>query len=141
MGKKIGEFQLVNHGIEHSQFFQGCGVSFTPFDNVATGIGDNPAEAIDDCLEQMAMNGWEVEGMETRIKAQEGLEEIPLTPNAYELHGSNSELHYHVSFRWNSEIATRAREIMEAERAAGLCQGCYRDPCVCLPDDCNCDPE
>jgi hypothetical protein len=23
---------------------------------------------------------------------------------------------------------------------AGECQGCYATPCVCLPDDCNCDP-
>jgi len=36
-------------------------------------------------------------------------------------------------------IARNAREIIEAE-VAGLCQGCYREPCICLPDDCNCDP-
>lgn len=23
----------------------------------------------------------------------------------------------------------------------GLCYGCYREPCVCLPDDTPCDPE
>lgn len=21
------------------------------------------------------------------------------------------------------------------------CEGCYESPCICLPDDCNCDPE
>ena len=21
-----------------------------------------------------------------------------------------------------------------------LCNGCYEDPCECLPDDCDCDP-
>jgi hypothetical protein len=40
------------------------------------------------------------------------------------------------------EHLTRVAEaIMDAERLAGLCQGCYCDPCECLPDDCNCDPE
>lgn len=25
--------------------------------------------------------------------------------------------------------------------AVGTCEGCYEYPCVCKPDDCNCDPE
>ena len=29
----------------------------------------------------------------------------------------------------------------KCDKASGICQGCYRDPCECLPDDCNCDPE
>ena len=47
--RNIGEFEVVNHGIENFQFFQGCGTAFTRFGNCATGIGDNPAEAVDDC--------------------------------------------------------------------------------------------
>ena len=23
----------------------------------------------------------------------------------------------------------------------GICQGCYKRPCECLPDDAGCDPE
>lgn len=23
----------------------------------------------------------------------------------------------------------------------GICQGCYSEPCECLDDDCDCDPE
>lgn len=30
-------------------------------------------------------------------------------------------------------------EFEEANK--GLCEGCYKDPCICLPDDANCDPE
>lgn len=26
------------------------------------------------------------------------------------------------------------------EQAKLLCKGCYEDPCECLPDDCDCDP-
>lgn len=22
----------------------------------------------------------------------------------------------------------------------GICQGCYNDPCTCMPDNTNCDP-
>lgn len=28
----------------------------------------------------------------------------------------------------------------ERGNAEGVCQGCYRQPCECLPNDCNCDP-
>lgn len=34
----------------------------------------------------------------------------------------------------------KATDIMEAEKTSGLCQGCYRDPCICRPDDYSCDP-
>ena len=70
--KSIGEFELIDHGVEHSQYFQGCGVAHTQFGNVVTGIGDNPTDAIDDCLHQMAAAGYEIEGMEERILEQEG---------------------------------------------------------------------
>ena len=101
--KRIGEFELIDHGIEHSQYFQGCGVAFTGFANVVTGIGDNPAEAIDDCLEQVAQAGFDTEGMEARILEQEGLKAIPTTPSvAVEFRcDETGEVHYHASIRWN----------------------------------------
>jgi len=125
--KRIGEFELIDHGIEHSQYFQGCGVAFTRFANVATGIGDNPAEAIDDCLEQVATDGWDTEGMEARIMAQEGLKAIPTTPSVAAEFGCDEtgEAHYHVSIRWNEAGATR-------------CDACGRTDCrnhACLDEN------
>jgi len=52
--KRIAEFETVNHGIEHEQYFQGCGVSFTRFDDVYTGIGNSEHEALEDALDQAA---------------------------------------------------------------------------------------
>ena len=105
--KRIGEFELIDHGIEHSQYFQGCGVAFTRFANVVTGIGDNPAEAIDDCLEQVAQAGFDTEGMEARILEQEGLKAIPTTPSVAAEFGCDEtgEAYYHVSIRWNEKGA------------------------------------
>jgi len=104
----IGEFELIDHGIEYSQYFQGCGIAFTLFDNVVTGSGDNPAEAIEDCLEQIAMSGWETEGMESRVLEQERLEELPTTPSVSEADSNCEDYdlpYYHVSIRWNEESA------------------------------------
>ena len=101
--KRIGKFELIDHGIEHSQYFQGCGVAFTGFENVATGIGGNPAEAIDDCLEQIAQAGFDTEGMEARIIAQEGWEALPTTPDVQAIYGNIEDLYYHVSIRWSEK--------------------------------------
>ena len=70
--KAIAEFELLDHGIENASYFQGCGLSHTEYDGIATGCGSNPAEAIDDALEQLACGDWAVEGMEARIYEQEG---------------------------------------------------------------------
>lgn len=110
--KTIGEFELIDHRIEHFQYFQGCGIVHTNFGNVVTGIGDNPTEAIDNCLEQMAQGDFDTEGMEARIMAQEGWKEIPETPSLYdecdecEDDCNYCKTHYHMSIRWNEKKGT-----------------------------------
>lgn len=49
--KTIKDFEVLHHGCMYSDYFQGCGVSYTAFDDVATGIGSDLTEAIDDCIE------------------------------------------------------------------------------------------
>jgi len=52
MTKHKAAYQIINHGPEHSDYFQGCGTAFTPFKYCVTGIGDNAREAYDDALDQ-----------------------------------------------------------------------------------------
>ena len=52
--KPITEFQLSNHGIEHAQYFQGAGISFTRWKACYTGCGDSAGEALDDAIDMMA---------------------------------------------------------------------------------------
>lgn len=103
--KTIGDFQVIDHGIESSQYFQGCGVAWTGFKNIVTGIGSDPADAICNCLNQICQEDFDTEGMEARIIAQEGLTKLPTTPNTDKYHEENeeSEMWYHVSLRWNEE--------------------------------------
>lgn len=99
MKKRIAEFELVDHGIDHEQYFQGCGVAYTDFTDVATGIGDNPAEAIEDALESLAQNDWDMDGIDERILAQEfpRKRKLPTKPRVLGRHGD--EAHYYVSIR------------------------------------------
>lgn len=62
--KTVTRFEIVDHGINHAQYFQGCGVSRTKFTDVATRCGDNPAEALADALETLAQDGWDVSKVE-----------------------------------------------------------------------------
>lgn len=92
--RPIVEFEIIDHGVEHEQYFQGCGLAFTSFKDVSTGCGYGCAEAIDDALEQLAMNDWETEGMEQRIK-----DDCGLPPDGPAIVGSGEDQHYYVSIR------------------------------------------
>ena len=102
MGSKIvRDFEIVDHGIEHEQYFQGCGVSHTPFEDIATGMGDNPAEAIDDALEQIAQNDVDVSDMEKRILADIKRRVMPKKPR---VRMRDEEAHYYLSIRYNEGL-------------------------------------
>lgn len=61
--KKIFDSEVLDHGVKHSQYFQGCGVSLTPFTDVATGIGMSAHEAYEDALDSLAQNDWDLKGI------------------------------------------------------------------------------
>jgi hypothetical protein len=88
------DYEIVVHGIEHEQHFQGCGVSGTSYTAVFTGIGDNPSEALDDALEQAAMSGWDVDA-----NAKLRREKLPRSPRVPE---DFHDCHYYVSVRLNA---------------------------------------
>jgi hypothetical protein len=48
---KVTKFEIVDHGLEHPDYFQGCGVAFTQFEEVYTGHGQTPYEAANEALD------------------------------------------------------------------------------------------
>lgn len=95
--RKIGDFEIVDHGIQHLNF-SGC-VSAS-FEYVVTGFGDNPTEAIHNCLQQMWGRDFNIEDMEARILEQMDWDVLPTSPF---VDGNDEKCHdyYHVSIRWN----------------------------------------
>lgn len=79
MEKGIEAYQVIDHGVEHSQYFQGCGVAFTEFVDCFTGIGDTAREALDDAIENAAMAGYSVESLEGELKGMDNLESVSET--------------------------------------------------------------
>jgi hypothetical protein len=93
--KTISEYQILDHGVENSQYFQGCGVSFTKFDDVSTGIGSTPAEALDDALESLAQNDWDVSSITDKLSEESGIPESEDDEND----GGGVEIFHYVSVR------------------------------------------
>ena len=57
---KVDKFEILDHGIQQSDYFQGCGIAYTEYTDVATGIGSNLWEALNDAAEQLAQMGWDL---------------------------------------------------------------------------------
>jgi len=90
--KKPQAHEVITHGVEHEQYFQGCGTSFTPFTDVATGIGDDAAEAFDDALESLAQAGWDLDDAY-------GWDDLPKPHDAYLTGDEHEDMHVYVSVR------------------------------------------
>jgi hypothetical protein len=113
--RKITDFQVYDLGIENSQYFQGFGTAFTGYSECAYGIGDNPAEALEDCLEQIAQMGFDADDLAERILQVEG--PAPVTPSVSDLREQEAadcddecaieegydDCYYHIGIRWNAE--------------------------------------
>lgn len=126
--RKISDYSFDDLGIEHAQYFQGFGVSHTPYEFCATGSGSNLREAIDDCLEMMAQDGFDTSWIESDLAADvckaQGIDGADLdklpdelgsvetylmesdsadewTDENGEFDGTDCELYYYVGIRWN----------------------------------------
>jgi hypothetical protein len=47
----VTNYEFIDHGLQHPDFFQGCGVALTKYDECFTGIGNTPAEAANEALD------------------------------------------------------------------------------------------
>ena len=95
----ITDFEIVDHGLESSDYFLGCGVSFTPYEHCVTGCGDNPREAMDDLFEQVSMEhdlGDLEERVAKELLAPNGMRNYPTTPES-----RHDMEYYYISIRFN----------------------------------------
>lgn len=124
---EVPEFRIVDHGVEHAQYFQGHGTSFTKWDESITGHGMSPKEAIDDALEQLAGAGIKLpanlddfmNAVEKKAKEMYGdnyaknmVSEVQKKSGEYETEEDmeTSELYYYVSI----DYMTGKKDIKES---------------------------
>lgn len=88
---KITKWEIVDHQMDHAQYFQGCGVSNTPYTHCWTGAGDSSKEAYNDALDQaFADLGEAASVLPTRPR---GIAARPTVPKGWE------EYYFYVSIR------------------------------------------
>lgn len=106
----ITDYEIIRHGVEHSDYFQGCGASFTKFEHVQTGIGDTEQEAFEDALECMSSGHSFADGELERVEREAFMGMSPpdsrdvqtacgLTDE--EMDGNLYLPYWHVSIRYN----------------------------------------
>lgn len=107
--KTIGAFEIIDHGVDGEQYFPGCGVAFTDFEDCFTGIGETAVSALGDALEHIGTSDWDVASLESRpdFRAQadtlspvsriDPCEECAADPNHADRH--DNEVHHYVSIR------------------------------------------
>lgn len=93
--KTIKDFEIINHGIENEQYFQGCGVAFTKFKNVVTGIGGSEYEAYCDATDQMAV------GSDDDLDFTELDKEGDKASKKSDIPEDFNGMYHYVSIRWN----------------------------------------
>lgn len=86
--KPVSEFEIISHGCMWSDYFQGCGIAGTGFDEVSTGAGETEKSAFEDALEQLASSGWETDTLQDEGKKANGKDLA-----------EGDDCHYYVSVR------------------------------------------
>ena len=94
MKSKVIAYEIVNHGYEHAQYFQGCGTFGTTFNNVYTGCGNDAKEAYEQAAEQVYMS-YDVVSLPKRPRGINKKDRVP----AYLTKDEESEIYWYVSIR------------------------------------------
>lgn len=91
------EYEIINHGVDNSQYFQGCGTSFTSFEHVTTGCGSSYKEALDDALESMAQSL--PDGVEIPAELETECNEAD---DSQTVEDDAEDCYHYASIRWNN---------------------------------------
>jgi hypothetical protein len=121
---RITSFEVIDHGYDHAQYFQGCGTSFTSFEHVATGCGSTQKEAYDNALDQIAgAYSVDVGRLVRHGNANYSRVRIPAEISKAYRTDNMCEVYYYLSIRFNlpaqaqAEYDARCKEAREAYKA------------------------
>ena len=78
--KQVTDYEVIDLGIEYSDYFQGFGTSFAPYTESVVGIGNSLSEALEDALDQIASIGHLIE----TVLDDEGLEDYEIDLDDYD---------------------------------------------------------
>lgn len=66
--KTVSDYEVIDHGFDSEQYFQGEGLAYTEFEDIGTGIGETAQEAFEDACESLAQNDWDTSAIKGKSK-------------------------------------------------------------------------
>lgn len=113
--KQISDFEIVDHGIDNSQYFQGCGTHGTNFLFCFTGCGESARDAFKDCIKQIFQMGFDVDKIRKskEVKKYQTKKTTNFTVTKYlkkqgwkkiEIESDLNDNYYYLSIRWNEKL-------------------------------------
>lgn len=95
--KEAVEWEIVDHGMMLSDYFGGCGVCFSSYEDCYTGVGDNPREALMDAINIAEDCQWDCSRMDAEAR------EMPEVPSVSAIQEETKQdmedVYYFVSIR------------------------------------------
>ena len=95
----LPEYEIIDIGIHHPDYFQGFGIDFYHFS--IYGIGCDPAGALDDCLDQMAAHGPITEPIDFDELKTKILTDFPDFADPSVWPNVPIDTYYYIGIRWN----------------------------------------
>lgn len=158
--------EVEDHGVDHCQYFRGAGVSFTDYEDCATGTGNTPREALEDALESLAQGGWtlsdelEAQALEelgdaehadrdyvSEAEAEGEEEELPRLQWTVSAHAWSGCSPSPEDFETEEDARSRVARILRKRRAAGFPVSTLErgarwevlepEGCALVPDECG----
>jgi len=133
IASKVGAFTVESLGVEYPDYFQGYGLGpNSKYNFCAYGIGATEEEALADCLEQVAQQGFDLDDeSEERIRAAFGdcddsttaAEELGLADDEVDEEWDAS---WHVGIKWNRREHQRFQRIRKIRNLQFLRYEDYR---------------
>lgn len=112
--KEVSEYEILDHGVGNAQYFRGAGISYTEFDDIATGTGNSLKEALEDAAEQLAQGGWKLSSdLEQEIEQASDEDEVSKVENE-----SKPDLTYTVTHHSRSMGDYLVKETFDSEEEA-----------------------
>lgn len=107
--RKVQDYEIERHGIEHHQYFKGVSLD-RRFEDKAVGIGDTEYEALEDALENLAAAGWDVDDIPNRLNSRTRVEE-QFGDGAYDSEFASRGQHYYVSVQVRGDSTTASNKV------------------------------
>ena len=58
--RTVSAYEIEDHGVHVSGSWEGAGIALSSWEDIGTGIGSSPGEALADALETLALAGWSI---------------------------------------------------------------------------------